>query len=403
MKNISHHLSRTAILVALLLAVLLCLPASCADDDIPASANAHTEKTLFIYMPWTIDLTTYFEQNLRDIEACIRNMGGLRNERVLVFFSENAAEASLFEIQYKGGQCRRINLKKYVRPELTTESGIAGILEDVADIAPAEKYAMVIGCHGLAWIPVSAGRAMLSAGKKIRDGDGGVLTRFFGAANNPEFQTDIATLASAIADAGLHMEYILFDDCYMASVEVAYELKDVADYLIASTCEVMAYGMPYETMGRHLLGKTDYKAVCADFYSFYSAYSMPYGTLSVTDMAHLDDMAAFMKYVNATYTFDSSQRARLQALDGYSPTLFYDFGDYVDQLLAQNNAPEALKKEFEVRLSRLIPHKTNTESYFTNNRGAMKLERYSGITVSDPSINALAAGKNRTRWYEATH
>ena len=64
------------------------------------------------------------------------------------------------------------------------------------------------------------------------------------------------------------MEYILFDDCYMSSIEVAYELKDVADYLIASTCEVMAYGMPYATMGKHLLGTPDYRAICDDFYDF---------------------------------------------------------------------------------------------------------------------------------------
>ena len=35
------------------------------------------------------------------------------------------------------------------------------------------------------------------------------------------------------------MEYILFDDCYMSSIEVAYELKDVTKYLIGSTSEMM--------------------------------------------------------------------------------------------------------------------------------------------------------------------
>lgn len=45
------------------------------------------------------------------------------------------------------------------------------------------------------------------------------------------------------------MEYILFDDCYMSSVEVAYELKEATRFLIASTSEMMAYGMPYATVG----------------------------------------------------------------------------------------------------------------------------------------------------------
>ena len=57
------------------------------------------------------------------------------------------------------------------------------------------------------------------------------MTRYFGGLN-AQYQTDITTLAKGISNAGLKMEYILFDDCYMSSIEVAYALKDVTDYLI---------------------------------------------------------------------------------------------------------------------------------------------------------------------------
>ena len=199
------------------------------------------------------------------------------------------------------------------------------------------------------------------------------------------------------------MEYILFDDCYMSSIEVAYELKDVTDYLIASTCEVMVYGMPYATMGKHLLGTPDYKAVCEDFYDFYSTYSMPCGTLSVTDLSRIDDMASLMKRINSDYTFDDYQRGQLQILDGYSPTIFYDFGDYVNLLLDQNAASESLKREFDMLLNQLIPFKTNTAQFYTATRGKININRYSGITTSDPSVNSRAVDKNNTQWYYATH
>ena len=74
------------------------------------------------------------------------------------------------------------------------------------------------------------------------------LTRYFGELTR-EFQTDVGTLARGIVGAGVKMEYILFDDCYMSSVEVAYELKEATRFLIASTSEMMAYGMPYATVG----------------------------------------------------------------------------------------------------------------------------------------------------------
>ena len=387
---------------------------ACSGADEPEREQVKNEKTLLIYMPWSSNLTGYFYQNIKDMESCIEEMGGLSNERVIVFISKTSTEASLFEIKCENGSCQRIDLKSYTDPAFTTEEGITQILEDVISVAPAQRYSMIIGCHGMGWLPVNSTRAMRSEEKFHWDYIDGPLTRnyeastdepltrYFGGTSR-EYQTDISTLSAAIANTGLKMEYILFDDCYMSSIEVAYELKEVADYLIASTCEVMAYGMPYATMGRHLLGTPDYKAVCDDFHNFYSNYSVPCGTLSVTDLSCIEDMASLMKDINTSYAFDDYQREQLQNLDGYTPTIFYDFGDYVDHLLQQNNAPESIMEEFEIRLNWLVPFKTNTEDFYTATRGKIKINTYSGITTSDPSVSLRATDKNNTKWYYATH
>lgn len=254
----------------------------------------------------------------------------------------------------------------------------------------------------MGWLPVNASRPLRIHEKFHWDYTDAQLTRYFGG-TSWEYQTDISTLSAAIENACVKMEYILFDDCYMSSIEVAYELKDVTDYLIASTCEVMAYGMPYATMGKHLLGIPDYKSACDDFYEFYSSYSMPCGTLSVTDLSQIESMASLMKQINSTYSFDDCQRSQLQNLDGYTPTIFYDFGNYINLLLGQNNAPENITTEFEHQLNKLIPYKTNTETFYTATRGPLKINHYSGITTSDPSISQRAADKNKTKWYSATH
>jgi hypothetical protein len=36
-------------------------------------------------------------------------------------------------------------------------------------------------------------------------------------------------------------------------------------------------------------------------------------------------------------------------------------------------------------------------------RGKVKIETFSGITISDPSTNDLASAKEKTAWYAATH
>lgn len=51
---------------------------------------------------------------------------------------------------------------------------------------------------------------------------------------------------------GIRFEYILFDDCFMSSIEVAYDLRKITRHLIASPCEVMAYGYPYDLVMPYL-------------------------------------------------------------------------------------------------------------------------------------------------------
>ena len=110
-----------------------------------------------------------------------------------------------------------------------------------------------------------------------------------------------------------------------------------------------------------------------------------------------------MRYVNSIYSFDDYQRGQLQNLDGYTPTIFYDFGDYINLMFEQNVAPENMKFEFEMRLNELVPYKTNTAQFYTATRGPITINRYSGITTSDPSVSQRAADKNNTKWYYATH
>ena len=230
------------------------------------------------------------------------------------------------------------------------------------------------------------------------DYEGKPLTRYFGGLTS-EYQTDISTLAKGIADAGIKMEYILFDDCYMSSIEVAYELRNVTDYLIASASEIMAYGMPYAVIGEYLLDDSDFQAVCDGFYDFYSAYSMPYGTLAVTVCAELEDLATIMKKINTEYIFDESFENALQRMDGYTPIIFYDYGDYVEKLCKD----PVLLERFEQQLSRAVPYKVHTDYFYSVTKGRVPIYTFSGITTSDPSKHSLTVSKTDTEWYKATH
>lgn len=372
---------------------------ACENEDIPVTPSK-VEQTVLMYLPWANNLLPFFETNISDMESVVaRNI--LQNERIIVFLSTTATKASLFELKYEKGKCVRIPLKEYDNPAFTTVNGIAGILNDAKSFAPARRYAMTIGCHGMGWIPVSSPASRSIGEKEYWEYEGVPLTRYFGGTEK-EYQTDISTLAEGIAQADIKMEYILFDDCYMSSIEVAYDLKEVADYLIACPTEIMAYGMPYAEIGPYLFGDVDYENISNAFLHFYKSYSdMPCGTIGITFCPELDNLASVMKKVNDRFALDTHINYQIQRMDGYSPVRFFDFGDYVSKLCKD---PE-LMAEFEAQFERTVPgkYKKHTEYYYSMSMGKVKINTYSGITTSESSVSSSTQSITETSWYKATH
>lgn len=388
--------------------ILLGLCFACDDeDDIINAPEQKKTQTLLMYMPWSGNLTSYFLDNINDMGKAIQT-GILKNERVLVFLATSSNRAKMFELVYneKGDTCIRKPLKNYENHPCTTKEGITSLLEDVKGFAPANRYSMTIGGHGMGWIYANKSRSYpLSADTKRTEPlfhweyTEGPLTRYFGGTSS-DTQTDISTLAEGISESGLHMEYILFDDCYMSCVEVAYELRHVTDHLIASTSEIMAKGMPYEEIGTHLVGEIDYEAICECFHTFYSNYSPPCGTIAVTRTDELDSLASIMKEINTRFTFNGLQADSLQHLDGYTPCIFYDYGDYVTKLCQDTT----ILNRFNDQLNRTVIHHRHTPYYYSAISGRKeKIIRFSGITCSDPSTHRLTQQKSSTSWYKATH
>lgn len=375
------------------LSVLLLSFAACGNDDNNSDDTSQATKTIFMYFPYTgpsNSLYTNFLRNIEDAKSGITKED-MYHHNIIIFISESTQKAHLINLKFSGNKCISDTVKAYSNPTFTTSDGIASILNDVYHYAPASTYAMIIGCHGEGWLPKS----------KIKKK---TTTRFFGGTSS-EYQTDITTLADAITATGKKMQFILFDDCYLSCVEVAYDLRNVTDYMIASTSEMMAYGMPYQLIMPDLLKDTpDYENVCSKFLSFYNSYSMPYGTLGITSCAHMDEMAALMKEINANHQLDDSLLDEIQDLDvsHWDPTVYFDFGDYVSKL-CQNDSATLLK--FNQLLQLLEPYKATTSQIYSAQGGeTLDVKAYSGLTISDPSINAdIATTKKNTNWWKATH
>lgn len=446
---------------------------SCSNGDSPDGPDVPVTpvgQTVFMFFPWSNSLLSDFRRTVEDMQTVVAQRS-MKDERIMVFMATSEREAVLFELKKQNGRCFTDTLQRYSDRPFTSRQWLTSLFSEVMTLAPASRYGMVVGCHGLAWVPVQGQRnapKRLGSQEKIDEEDnlykeerideennlykkeridkeglykeekidkegvpndlmhfevqGPVTTRFIGG-TYPETQIETTDLADAMADAGFHTEYILFDACYMSSVEVAYELKDVTHYLIASPTEVLSYGFPYITMGKHLLGTPNYKGIVDSFISFYSSYNLPYGTVAVTDCTQLDALAAIAQQINAaaeeptnaasakqinaaaegklnTATSGKNAPNGVQIMDGYNPTLFYDLG----HLMSLKNAGTVLTAAFAEQLDKTVPYKGHTGQYFTALKDApVDIKHYSGLNTSQGSLNHMADRLSETAWYKATN
>lgn len=397
---------------------------SCSNGDSPDGPDVPVTpvgQTVFMFFPWSNSLLSDFKRTVEDMQTVVAQRS-MKDERIMVFMATSEREAVLFELKKQNGRCLTDTLRRYSDRPFTSRQWLTSLFSEVMTLAPASRYGMVVGCHGLAWVPVQGQRnaqKRLGSQERIDEEDnlykkeridkegndlmhfevqGPVTTRFIGG-TYPETQIETTNLADAMADAGFHTEYILFDACYMSSVEVAYELKDVTHYLIASPTEVLSYGFPYITMGKHLLGTPNYKGIADSFISFYSSYNLPYGTVAVTDCTQLDALAAIAQQINAA---DAEQLVPngVQIMDGYSPTLFYDLG----HLMSLKDAGTVLTAAFAEQLDKTVPYKGHTDQYFTTLKDTpVDIKHYSGLNTSQGSLNHMADRLSETAWYKATN
>lgn len=388
------------------------------------------KQTILVFLPWTggsssIGLTEDLSNNIDSICAGIKDKKGLNNTRVLVFFSNNANNSTLFDLTYNDAtkEVSRIPIKTYEGSAYNSANGFADILNEVRQNAEALNYALIIGGHGCGWscaddwinYPNQAKsfntQQTLSydtpfSGIQFGTDPDNPTTRFFGSVDRKENSIDLSTLVEGIKQSGIKMQYILFDVCYMGNVETAYELKDVTNYLVASSSEIMAKGIPYRLMWSYLNGTTpNYSSLVNGIVNFYKNSNFPYCNMAAIDCRQLDALANVMKEINQKYTLDTTiPLDSIQPLDGFLPHLSYDMAVYVDSLRPNGY----LKEQFSNQLKKTVKAAAHTDCAYTALRQypevTIKIKNYCGLSISDPSQHPVAIrGKEKTGWWKATH
>jgi hypothetical protein len=126
----------------------------------------------------------------------------------LIVLTDVANEAPcLIKITENGEQ----KIKTYQEFNSADPANINRLLGEIIEMYPSDSYGLILWSHGTSWLPA------------------GVPVKSFSADGNSRM--DISELAEALP---VKFDFILFDACLMGAVEVAYELRNKTDYIIAS-------------------------------------------------------------------------------------------------------------------------------------------------------------------------
>ena len=389
--------------------------AACSKEEPGYNPPALADRTVLLYMPGQ-SLSAYYKNNIQGIHTAVTDRA-LGNGRMLVCWQpEKQTSAVMLEIYYDRNKRRSETktLKTYDDFNAGSAADVQRIFADAAELAPAQNYGLIIGCHGKAWIPASGGVLPYSLRSAEPDDDvwttapGAKTTRSFG---DTGYELDITELASAIETQSFRFDYLIFDNCFMANIETLYDLRRAVDYIVASPCEVMGDGFPYDRIVPHLFEGngvlSSLEKACWEFWNLYEndwrstiAYEQS-GCISLAVTAQLDALAKEMRRIK-----DKKQAFDIDALQYYKGNvtkLFYDLEHYVTLCCNDQGVVDDFKARMELAFPVSSRHHT-ASFYSAYDRRNHSVNYYSGVSVSEPEPSPRYAAENQqTNWYRDTH
>ena len=371
--------------------VALC---SCAleelvDGGVQQLEPNQSEHALIMYMFADNNLAGDMLSNIYNAERGLTK--SMPSARIVVYL-DKADTTMLYELKYLPyGEEQHIRhckvLKSYEKQDSSNPNIMCAVLGDVRELAPSKSYGLVVSGHGTGWFPKpSSGisyndQRVAEKGSVAQEYQFGHLgeesmTRFVGYDNaTPESSFSSADLVEGLRD--MHFDYIMFDACFMGSVEFLYDLRSVADYIISSPVEVMNAGMPYEDIvplffapGRDICKVAE---TIVDVYKNTGFSTKKSVAVSVVDCSKLENLANELAYIYRCASEGESgepaevvsrlvETSRLQPLDRVEPTAFYDLDDFGVELCGDD---EHLLYRWQSALDEAVVYSGHTEDIWS--------------------------------------
>ena len=355
---------------ARLLSSLIFLFVSCSKNE---DIDPVVARTVMVYMSANNNLASEALDNINQMEAGFGEFDG----KLIVYAKVFGQLPKIYEIvKDDSPQIVSKVLKSYSDHNASDPTIMKMVFEDMENLAKADSYAAILWSHATNWYPGNE-----KMGKVKSFGEDGGKTM------------DILDLKNALPK---NLDFLIFDACSMASVEVLYELKNVVPLVLASPTEVISVGMPYDKIVPYLFlndSKNGLKKAAELYFEFYNNQQgkLRSASFSLIDLKEMDNLAQSMREIIDNNPKVRVNRNGIQRLNlditAVKTVPAYDLLDFC----AKNFPKEDLDKIKE-QVGKTVLFKVHTEQFL-----GTPILTFSGLSCYIP----IEAESNFYKYYQS--
>ena len=374
---------------------------SCGDDD-NSVPEPPVEKrgTVLVYMAADNSLSHFASEDLEEMKEGWASMN--TSGKHLLVYVDTGTSPRLIELKKNGKEVEEKVIKEYADRNSVGVAEMQEVFKDVFQNTrfQAGSYGFVYWSHGDGWIPNPL-----------------PSTRWMGQdTGNGTHYMNIDALASVLETAP-RFDFILFDACFMQSVEVAYELKKYTDYYIGSPAENPGPGAPYDRIVPYMFQKGAADKIASECFAVYrDKYDAGHGisnsnwtggtAICVLKTSELENLASATRNALAGVAADTDGlRDRIFDTDrrnSYSSSYvgYFDFVEMMETLVEDASALATWRRAFDAA----VCYWNTTPKIYSAISGMFSMERSHGVTHYIPSFgnNPEEAEAYRSMaWYAA--
>lgn len=361
----------------ILMSAFLLLLTNCSNEDDPPAVTV--DRVLLVYMGGNNNLS---DEVVEKLQAISKGYDGTPNHKILVYYkTDNKAPTSLVELRAKDNS--PLNVSTYGDVNSADPEVFHRVILDALNRYPHASFNLLIFSHASGWLPDDSfsnpkTRSILVDGNK---------------------RMELSDFSAAIPDG--MFQYIIFEMCYMAGIEVAYQLRDKTEYIIASSAEIVSPGFTplYEKNVGDLLSDNPQTFVKKAFNMIdQKSGSYRSATFSVIQTDKLNALAGYVK-AHCDFALETTINTNsVQHFDRGTGDLFYDFEDYYSRLMHT----QAEKEQLSAMIENCVIWKAATPLFMEYDNGFL-INKHSGFTsyITQSKYPNLNKKYTSLDWYKA--